>query len=107
MEMRRMKNQICELCLRTGVKTTKHHLYPKMVVTRHSLREQMRKDGRSREEISMICTPCHRQIHRIFKEKELAFELNSIEKIASHPEVKKFVKWIKKQPPETLFSCRK
>jgi len=85
----------CELCQREKPLTF-HHFIP---VTLHKnkwfkknfTREQM-KEGAN------ICKDdCHRQIHRLITEKELGKKYNNINKLLSHPEVKKYIKWIKKR----------
>ena len=99
--------QECRLCHRLGAKMTRHHLIPRMVSGRSSVRRRLAGEKRQPAEIIMLCLPCHRQIHRVFSEKELALSANSLAKLASHPEVEKFVAWIRKQPVQTAFPCKK
>lgn len=99
--------QECCLCRRSVIKMTRHHLVPRMVSGRSSIRRRLEAEKKSQHEILMLCLPCHRQIHRIFNEKELALCANSLEKLETHPKVKKFVAWVQKQSPETIFPCRK
>ena len=60
-----------------------HHLIPKS------------KGGRKTEFMHRIC---HRQIHALFTETELASNYCSIEQLLTHPEIEKFVLWIKTKP---------
>ncbi len=46
----------------------------------------------------MVCSACHRQIHKTFTEKELEQEYNTIESLRAQPEIDKFVKWIERKP---------
>ena len=39
----------------------------------------------------LLCRSCHKQIHTLFTESELASDYNSIEALAAHPEVARFV----------------
>lgn len=89
----------CELCARTGVALTRHHLIPqarhnKARTKRHFSRESMKSD------IAMLCRPCHSQIHRLFDNHELSSYYHTTERLKSHSEVQKFVQWIKKKPTE-------
>ena len=43
---------------------------------------------------------CHRKIHALFSENELARRYNTAGEIRGHPEMKKFVSWVKRRPPE-------
>lgn len=46
----------------------------------------------------MVCSACHRQIHKTFTEKELEQEYNTIKALKTQPEIDKFVKWIEGKP---------
>jgi len=83
---------ICALCDRDEVFITVHHLIP---VTRHK-NKKTKKETTHQERHSTIksCRSCHNQLHLIWTEKELEREFNTIEKIKSHPEMEKFIKWI-------------
>jgi len=85
--------QICELCTRQVNHLTKHHLVPKQ------------KDGKSSEKIN-ICSACHRQLHHSFSNKYLAEELNTMTKIQTNPEFRKFLRWVKKQDPGKRIRVR-
>ena len=61
-------DNICQLCDRKVDKLTKHHLLP-------------REEGGNEEHISYICSDCHRQIHALYTNKELAIRLDSIDKL--------------------------
>jgi len=41
---------------------------------------------------------CHRQIHALFTETELARHYASAEALRAHPEMVKFIHWIKEKP---------
>ncbi|WLR51517.1 HNH endonuclease [Bacillus tianshenii] len=84
----------CALCARTEVETTVHHLTPK-------------ERGGTFEETANLCIPCHRQIHALFTNEELAVSLNSIEALRNNEQIAKFIKWIRKQPPTKLVKMKK
>ncbi|GAE37079.1 HNH endonuclease [Halalkalibacter akibai] len=84
----------CQLCERDEVELTLHHLTPK-------------EEGGNHLPTVEICIPCHKQIHALYTNKELAIRLMSLERLKDDEELKKFIKWIKKQPPKTLIQTRK
>ncbi|WP_031307964.1 HNH endonuclease [Mesobacillus boroniphilus] len=79
----------CELCGREEVEVTIHHLTPKEM-------------GGTFMSTANLCIPCHKQIHALFTNEELATSLNTVDQLRSHPELQKFLKWIKKQPSTRL-----
>ena len=88
----------CELCGRTEIEVTRHHLIPR---TRHSNKRNQklfdRDDVRSR--LADLCRPCHGFVHKVLSEKELELEYNTVDHLRAHPEIAKFVDWIKAKPP--------
>ena len=77
---------VCELCKREGVpKVTEHHLVP---------REEGGKDG----EVAWLCENCHKQIHALYTNKELAVKLNTLKSLENDDNIIKYLKYIKKQP---------
>lgn len=77
---------ICELCKRIGVaKVTEHHLIPK-------------EEGGRDKDVAWLCESCHKQIHALYTNKELAKELNTLEKLENDDNITKYLKYIKKQP---------
>lgn len=43
---------------------------------------------------------CHKKLHSLFTERELAREYFDAEKLHAHPDIAAFVKWVRKQPLE-------
>ena len=84
----------CELCERSDIKLTKHHLIP-------------REEGGTEKDIVMICSDCHRQIHASYSNQGLALRLFSIEALKSDEKLKKFIRFIKKQPASKRISIAK
>ena len=76
---------ICDRDMWKGPSIDKHHLIPKC------------KGGKETEYMHKIC---HRKIHSIWSEKELARDYNNPEKIKEHEEMQKFIKWVKKKEPD-------
>lgn len=61
-----------------------HHLVPKS------------RGGRDTVPLHRIC---HRQIHALLTEKELERDYPTIEALLSHPDIARFVEWIRDKPP--------
>ena len=92
-------NGKCELCGRTGVPLTRHHLIPR---TRHRNRRVRRRFSREDlvTRILWVCRPCHSQIHALIPEKALADHYHSREALLGHPGIRRFVDWIRKRPAD-------
>lgn len=78
---------ICPLCERPIPPSQRdaHHLVPKS------------RGGVQTEWLHRIC---HRQIHALFNETELARHYNSVERLLSHPDVARFVAWVQRKPAD-------
>jgi 5-methylcytosine-specific restriction endonuclease McrA len=75
----------CQLCNRPlGEKSEKHHVVPKS------------KGGKETVELHAIC---HRKIHKVFTRTELA-DFASIEPLKNHPDIEKFINWLRNKPPD-------
>lgn len=84
----------CELCRRNVDHYTVHHLTPKS------------RGGRLGP-TAMLCSTCHRQMHSMFSEITLARELHSLELLQANPQVKDYLKWIRKQQDGAIFPVRR
>jgi len=89
-----MRSSVCELCGRSPVETTVHHLTP-------------REEGGSYGPTADLCVPCHKQIHALYTNKELAVRLDTLERLRQDEKIGSYIKWIRKQPAETLVRVRK
>lgn len=77
---------ICPLCDRPlGRKREKHHLVPRL------------KGGRETVTLHPIC---HRKIHSLFSEAELAQLYNNTDALRRHPEITRFITWLKGKPAD-------
>jgi 5-methylcytosine-specific restriction endonuclease McrA len=78
---------ICPVCGRPIPKSQQdaHHFVPKS------------KGGKATELLHRIC---HRQIHALFTETELARRYNNVDVLLAHPEVARFVDWVKAKPDD-------
>lgn len=96
----------CALCHRRVPRTQRHHLIPR---TRHSNKRTQK--AFEREEMTgrlvNLCPPCHKTVHATFTTKELEREYNTLAAIAEHPDIRKFVAWVRKQPAEADVRVRR
>jgi hypothetical protein len=85
---------ICPICERPIPESQKdaHHLVPKS------------KGGKTTEYLHRIC---HRQIHALFTESELAIKLNTAAALQEQPEMVRFIQWIKTKPNHFYEKSRK
>lgn len=88
-----MKN--CELCNREK-ELTFHHLIPKKNHKIKYIREKYSFLNINSYGIK-ICRDCHKMIHKLIPHKLLALDYNTMEKLKNHPELKKFIEWVRSQ----------
>ncbi|MDR5782874.1 HNH endonuclease [Caballeronia sp. LZ065] len=78
-------DEVCALCGRLVPPAERdlHHMVPKS------------QGGRQTAVLHRIC---HRQLHALFTEKELAQRYSSVEALLAHEAVRGFVEWVKTKP---------
>jgi hypothetical protein len=86
--------EVCPLCDRLIPKADlqAHHWIPKS------------KGGRETAHLHAIC---HRQVHALFTENELAREFHSPQRLLSDERFAKFIDWVKRKPIDFKQSTRK
>jgi 5-methylcytosine-specific restriction enzyme A len=84
----------CELCERDSVETTVHHLLPKEM-------------GGTFGPTANLCIPCHKQIHALYTNAEIAARLTTIPELKADAQLSRYLKWIRKQPPTKLMKIKK
>ena len=82
----------CALCERETPTLTEHHLIP---------RSQGRRRGLKVAELPtvLLCSPCHKFLHKTFTNAELATTYASVDALREHEGVQNFLNWLRKQPP--------
>ncbi|GAA6156643.1 hypothetical protein NBRC116588_21160 [Pyruvatibacter sp. HU-CL02332] len=84
---------MCALCARPlGDRVEKHHLIPRL------------KGGTQTVPLHPIC---HKKIHSLFTESELAQSFHTVEALTDHPDVAAFIKWVRKRPADFHKRTRK
>jgi hypothetical protein len=76
----------CPVCGRAMVaepSVDRHHWVPKSA------------GGRETEAIHVVC---HRMIHRVFNARDLAADYAEPEAVRAHPEIARFVAWVRRKP---------
>ena len=93
-QMVNIQKIICPICKRPIPDSQKdaHHLIPKS------------KGGKTTEYLHRIC---HRQIHALFTESELANQFNNAAALEEHPEMQRFIQWVKSKPDHFFERTRK
>lgn len=79
------KCPICKRELIPGKSIDEHHLIPKTFKGKETI---------------LMHKICHQKLHATFTEREMYQFYNTIEALLSHPEIQKFVKWVRKKHPE-------
>nr|WP_263327433.1 HNH endonuclease [Neobacillus sp. Marseille-Q6967] len=85
---------VCELCGRSDVETTVHHLLPKEM-------------GGTFGATAHLCIPCHKQIHALYTNEEITARLTTIRELRQDEALSRFIKWIRKQPPTKIMKIKK
>ena len=85
---------VCPLCKRDIPPSEQdaHHFVPKS------------KGGR---ETRLLHRICHRQIHALYTETELARRLNTAQALLAEPEMQTFVAWVRRKPADFFEKSRK
>jgi len=85
----------CPICGRemlAGESVDRHHWRPKS------------RGGRTS---AYLHRTCHRKLHSLFTDKELSSDFSTPEAVRQHPEIIKFIAWVRRQPPEVVPRHRK
>jgi 5-methylcytosine-specific restriction endonuclease McrA len=85
---------LCPLCGRPIPPSQRdaHHLVPR---------------SRGGTQTQLLHRICHRQVHALFGETELAREYATADALLAHPDVARFVDWVRTKPPEFMERARK
>jgi 5-methylcytosine-specific restriction enzyme A len=86
------ESETCQLCGRDVPRgmITLHHLLP-------------RQKGGTAEDRAALCKPCHKQLHAMFSNKDLARRYTTIESLRAAEPLQPFLGWIRKQKSDRNF----
>jgi hypothetical protein len=78
----------CSLCGRPFARgqLTKHHCLP-------------RQKGGTQEDVALLCRQSHGMVHATYTNATLAALYPTVVQLRRAPELAKFLKWVRKQPP--------
>lgn len=85
----------CALC---------HRHVPPELMTLHHLKPK--EKGGKAEHRTPLCKPCHKQLHAMFSNAELADLYTSLDLLRTVPQLQPFLKWIRKQKPDRNIRTR-
>ena len=87
----------CELCHRSQLPLTRHHLIPQ---SRHNKARTRRQFDRSemKTSIALLCRPCHAQVHALLDNATLSQHYHTTDALAGHPDLARFAAWVGKKP---------
>ncbi len=85
---------VCPLCDRPIPPSQRdaHHLVPK---------------SRGGVQTAWLHRICHRQIHALFSEAELARDYHRVDALREHPEMARFLDWVRRKPDDFFERTRK
>ena len=94
------------MCGRNPSLLTRHHLIPRK---RHRANETRKRfsSEQMRQKIVLLCRPCHKTVHAHLTEKELARDYHTLDALKAHPEVARFVRWVRKQSADAHIVVRR
>ena len=78
----------CSLCERP---------FPRAGLTKHHGRPKAK--GGTMADVELACVQCHTMVHATFTNHTLAAGYPTAELLKTAPELAKFLKWVRKQPP--------
>jgi len=89
-----MNNELgpCPICGRVmidNLTSDEHHLVPK-------------EFGGNKHPIILIHRICHTKIHSSIPNRELWHTYNNVDSLREHPDIEKFIKWVRKKDPEYM-----
>ena len=91
------KPPACELCQRPEPFLTRHHLVPRTRHRKKSARKRFSLEE-MRARILWLCRPCHNHIHEVLSEKDLETRYHSRAALLEHPDIQRFVDWLRTKP---------
>lgn len=82
----------CEICARSWIPLTYHHLIPKDVHVKAVKRGWHHED--QLQNVAWICRACHSFVHRVASNEELAKNWFTVEKLMEREDVRAFEAWV-------------
>jgi hypothetical protein len=86
------RSSSCELCSRSWIPLTYHHLIPRGVHAK-ALKRGWAEEWELNK-VAWLCRACHSFVHRVATNEDLAREWSSVERLLEREDVKGFVTWV-------------
>jgi hypothetical protein len=83
------------------VRVNEHHLVPR------SRKNRNKELFESDDNTIMVHEICHNAIHAVLSETELVQYYHTVERLVDHPELDKFISWVKKKPIDFYVKTKK
>ncbi|CAL3971857.1 unnamed protein product [Diplocarpon coronariae] len=84
----------CEICERSWIPLTYHHLIPRGVHAKVLKRGWHTED--QLEKVAWLCRACHSFVHRVAGGEELAKDFFTVERLLQREDVQRFADWVGK-----------
>lgn len=82
----------CELCARSWIPLTYHHLIPRGVHAKALKRGWVEEWELNK--VAWLCRACHNFVHSVATNEELAREWSSVERLLEREDVRSFTEWV-------------
>ncbi|KAH6606013.1 hypothetical protein Trco_005166 [Trichoderma cornu-damae] len=86
------RTDACEICERSWIPLSYHHLIPRFVHDKAVRRGWHRKEDL--QNVAWLCGACHRFVHRFKSHEDLARSYYTVELLLEEEEVRKFADWV-------------
>ncbi|KAF4343412.1 hnh endonuclease [Fusarium beomiforme] len=91
---RSTRTDACEICARSWVPLSYHHLIPRFVHEKAVKRGWHRKEDL--QNVAWLCGACHRFVHHFKTHEELARDYYTVDLLLDEEEVQRWAKWVRK-----------
>ncbi|UNI17680.1 hypothetical protein JDV02_004005 [Purpureocillium takamizusanense] len=85
------RTEACELCGRTWIPLSYHHLIPRFVHEKAIKRGWHRREDL--QNVAWLCGACHRFVHHFRGHEDLARDYYTVERLLAEDEVRRFAAW--------------
>ncbi len=82
----------CEICDRSWIPLTYHHLVPKQIHAK-AIKRGWHEEWRLNS-VAWLCRACHSFVHRIAGNEELGKDYWSVERLTEREDVQNWAKWV-------------
>ncbi|KAF2399867.1 hypothetical protein EJ06DRAFT_562128 [Trichodelitschia bisporula] len=88
------RTSACELCDRSWIPLTYHHLIPRSTHSK-AIKRGWAAGEWELNKVAWLCGACHRFVHRCASNEDLARDWSSVEKLQHREDVQEFTAWVR------------